>query len=118
MGVQATCVECHLPHDGIINYLYTKAKLGAHDTFAEIFYDKKKIDWEKARERRGKFTYDSGCLNCHSNLLDATNSSHKALIAHKSYFNEGKPSCASCHEHVGHRNLDHFLKEYKEQLNK
>ena len=109
-GVRATCAQCHLPHDNSINYLYTKAETGIHDMWVENFGDLENIDWEAKRAHREEYVYDSGCMTCHTNLEEATMSSHDALIAHRAYFlGEIDDQCVTCHKHVGHANLSDFI---------
>jgi napC/nirT cytochrome c family protein len=31
-GIKAQCVDCHLPHDNIVKYVYQKAKNGVFNT--------------------------------------------------------------------------------------
>jgi len=116
VGFKATCTDCHLPHDGVVNYMFQKSLTGMHDIYVETFGDPEKINWEAKRKNRRHFVYDSGCLRCHKNLREATLSNHKALIAHKAYFykkDEIDLSCVTCHENVGHKNLSEYLKGKK-----
>lgn len=109
-GIEVKCVDCHLPHDSVANYLLTKMQTGFHDIYAESFYNLKEIDWNKKRKHREHFVYDSACLACHTNLKEATMSNMKAFRGHKAYFSgkSGK-KCVSCHENVGHKNLGDYL---------
>ncbi|NJN48108.1 MAG: cytochrome C [Candidatus Competibacteraceae bacterium] len=112
VGVQVVCTDCHLPHDTLTNYLFTKAKTGIHDVWAEYTLDLEKIDWEAKRQHREDFVYDSGCLKCHSNLEKATSASNKAFVAHKPYFlGTIDNTCVSCHEYVGHQDLTTFIQK-------
>ena len=116
VGFKATCTDCHLPHDGVANYMFQKSLTGMHDVYVETFGDLEKINWETKRKERRHFVYDSGCLRCHKNLREATLSNHKALIAHKAYFDKKDEidlSCVTCHENVGHKNLSEYLKAKK-----
>jgi len=116
VGFKAKCVDCHLPHNNVANYMLQKSLTGMHDVWVQTFGDLDKIDWQEKRNHRKNFVYDSGCLKCHKNLKVATQSNHKALIAHKAYFNkkdELKLQCVSCHENVGHKNLSEYLKGKK-----
>jgi cytochrome c-type protein NapC len=109
-GVRATCADCHLPHDSSFNYLYTKARTGVHDLYVENFGDLENIDWQAKRAHREEYTYDSGCLTCHTNLEKATMSTNDALIAHRAYFRgETDDKCVTCHENVGHHNLSEYI---------
>ncbi len=109
LGIKAKCVDCHLPHDSLANYMVAKAKTGIHDAVAELTYDKSKIDWQGKRKHAKTFVYDSGCLECHGNLQEATMANHKAFIAHKAYFLEGRETCVECHMNVGHHNLGDYI---------
>lgn len=112
-GVRATCAQCHLPHDGSANYLYTKARTGIHDLWVENFGDLESIDWQAKRDHREEYVYDSGCLTCHTNLEEATMASHKAFIAHRTYFlGETDDKCVSCHENVGHAEITKFIAQH------
>jgi cytochrome c-type protein NapC len=109
-GVRATCADCHLPHDSSFNYLYTKARTGIHDLYVENFGDLENINWQAKRAHRESYTYDSGCLTCHTNLEKATMSTHEGLIAHRAYFRgETDDQCVTCHENVGHHNLSQYI---------
>ncbi len=109
-GIQATCLDCHLPHESAWGYAWAKAQTGTHDVWAQWTYDLEAIDWEAKRERREEFTYDSGCLNCHQNLERATMASNKAFVAHRPYFQKTtRQTCVSCHPHVGHHELSEQL---------
>lgn len=109
-GVRATCADCHLPHDSSFNYMYTKARTGIHDLYVENFGDLENIDWQAKRAHREAYVYDSGCLNCHTNLEEATMSTHEGLIAHRAYFREETDDqCVTCHENVGHHNISEYI---------
>ena len=109
-GIQAKCVDCHLPHNNSVNYLFRKAVLGTHDVFAEFAFDLDKIDWVANLENREDFVYDSGCLHCHTNLEAASERNNKMFVAHKPYFlGETQKHCVSCHQKVGHKGLKEKL---------
>jgi cytochrome c-type protein NapC len=109
-GVRATCAACHLPHDSSFNYLYTKARTGIHDLWVENFGDPENIDWEAKRAHREEYTYDSGCLSCHTNLQEATMATNKAFVAHRDYFlGVIDDQCTTCHENVGHADLSDYI---------
>ena len=109
-GTVAQCVDCHLPHDSSINYLFVKTKLGIHDVWTEFVVGPEDVPWVEKRKRVTEFTYDSGCMKCHAKLERATMGSNKAFVAHKPYFQKETPkTCTSCHEHVGHEQLGAYL---------
>ena len=109
-GVQAKCTQCHLPHNNSLNYMVMKARIGIHDVWAQLTYDLDEIDWQAKREHREDYVYDSGCLECHSNLERASEFTAKAFVAHKPYFlGTTEATCVSCHERVGHKDLSTHL---------
>ncbi len=111
-GVKADCVSCHLPHDSLVNYLYTKAQTGIHDVRVQFFGDLESIDWEKKRKEARKLVFDSGCMSCHANLENATSEDPRAFVAHKEYFEKRTDKrCVDCHENVGHHNLGDYIKK-------
>lgn len=119
-GVQATCTQCHLPHDNIVNYLYTKAKNGIAEGFTTLTGDPNEKDWLANREHARKYyTFDSSCLNCHNNAFVEANELKTSTISkmHQKYI-EFKDSdeamkCTDCHKHVGHKNLGGTLFKLK-----
>ncbi len=105
-GVVAQCVDCHLPHDSPTSYLVGKVKTGAHDGWSQMLSIFKEPDWIGNLERRAEFVYDSGCLNCHVQLEQATGDNVAARVSHQGYFNgDGSAACVDCHQHVGHKDL-------------
>lgn len=115
-GMKVACLDCHLPHDSLFGYLFAKAKTGTHDVWAEMTYDKAKIDWDEKRKDASHYTYDSGCMNCHTNLQESTMGDHRAFIAHKDYFEKRtKKTCVDCHDNVGHKLLGRYLKKAKDK---
>ncbi|WP_163534061.1 cytochrome c3 family protein [Helicobacter suis] len=120
VGFKATCVDCHLPHDNIINYFVTKTILGLHDVYGNTFKNPYKFDWEENRRRAKEYVFDSGCLRCHEDLKSETTSNMKAFLPHRDYFSGlSHKKCVECHlDQVGHKNLGlHFKaflkKDYK-----
>ena len=78
----------------------------------ELLKEPHEIDWHGIRERREEFVYDSGCLNCHKYLQEATEGSRMAFRAHRRYFSgETDRKCVSCHENVGHNRLGYHLED-------
>lgn len=111
-GMEVKCVDCHLPHDSMANYLTTKVKTGWHDFYVENFGDPSKTDWQEMRKHRESYTYDSACISCHKNLKDSAESNLKAFNAHRKYFAKTTTkTCVGCHENVGHKNLGLFLEK-------
>ncbi len=109
-GIKAKCTGCHLPHDGDVHYLYVKSLTGFNDVYAQLTSDFDEIDWQKKREHRETYVFDSGCVNCHNNLQASTMRTPKAFVAHKAYFQrETDKGCVSCHETAGHKDLSMYI---------
>ena len=107
MGVmKARCVDCHLPHEGVVDYLLTKSKAGIHDYLAHI--QGKKTDWVSKWRNRGPHVhgaYESGCRKCHKELI-APGIPIKAFTAHRAYeLGEVKLNCIDCHHMAGHGDM-------------
>jgi len=104
-GLAAQCTDCHLRHDNLAAYLWTKARFGLHDVWVQLTADLDAIDWRAGLARREAYVFDSGCLICHRELADARGNS-RAFVAHRPYFlGEIDRKCVGCHPHEGHREL-------------
>lgn len=105
-GVQVHCTDCHLDHSSSAAYFADKARTGLHDMYVEYLVGTDDIDWVGNLANRAHYVYDSGCLECHRNLENATMGNNKAFVAHRPYFlGETSKQCVECHEHVGHKDL-------------
>lgn len=118
VGIKTSCISCHLPQDSLVSYLYTKAKKGTKELAITIFTDTEDINWIEKRKNRKHFVYDSGCLNCHSKILEKTEAKNsKQIEMHKHYSNKLNTQtplkCVSCHISVGHNGLRNKLNELK-----
>lgn len=108
-AIRAKCVDCHLPHEGLVKYLITKAAYGMNDYYAHVTGKKATIKhwiehWKKKKPYVHK-AYESGCKVCHKELI-GNGIPIKAIIAHKAYLiGETKKTCVSCHYMVGHGDL-------------
>lgn len=110
VGFRAACNDCHLPHDNPLHYFVVKAKHGVVDPTMSLIKEPHEIDWHAIRERREEFVYDSGCLECHKALQDATADNRRAARAHKRYFSDPDDyHCVECHDNVGHSRLGYHL---------
>jgi len=116
-GIKVKCVECHLPHDSLAAYIYTKARNGVLEGAIHFFGEPEKIDWQKNREKRAHFVYDEGCISCHTTYDSNEKYSKMAQKLHKHYDSligtNKEISCASCHVEIGHTGLRSALNYYK-----
>ncbi|OAG28038.1 cytochrome c3 family protein [Thermodesulfatator autotrophicus] len=113
-AMKAKCADCHLPHDGFMNYLVTKVKAGLNDYIANMqgkgstpqyWLDR----W--AKQGADKHVYESSCRKCHKELV-APGIPVKAFIAHRQYeLGMTKENCITCHRQVGHGNLMVVMQE-------
>ncbi|HIF3540788.1 TPA: cytochrome c3 family protein [Salmonella enterica] len=109
-GFSAECVDCHLPHTSTVGYLISKGVQGTNDVIKKKFTDTSDINWLENRKKRESYVYDSGCLECHNQLLDKTKADNpKSLEMHKLYKDMSNTNsalkCVSCHVTVGHAGL-------------
>lgn len=119
-GVQAKCTACHVPHNNAINHMWMKTRFGMHDAWAQLTYDLDAIDWQEKRAHSESYVFDSGCLECHSDLERASESSPVSFVAHRPYFlGTIESKCVTCHSRVGHKDLSaHLAATSKEEQSK
>ena len=111
-GVVAQCVDCHLPHGNLVEYVAAKAYTGTRDIVMNMIIDPYTYDWEERRKFRESYTYDRSCKKCHMKLL-APKMGLKAILAHREYQRkDSKLRCVKCHENVGHKDMMHFVNQY------
>lgn len=109
-GIMAACTDCHVSHENVFAHFAGKAQSGTHDVWVMLTTDEMNNDWQALRLQREEYVYDSGCLTCHRNLENATQDSKE----HEKYFaGQIEAQCVTCHEEVGHSNLNKYLLESK-----
>ncbi len=84
------CNDCHLPQDNIVNYLVTKAKLGATDIYLNTTGD---FDFPIRATNEMKTIIMDNCIRCHT----MTNMNVAVM--------DVKDSCVSCHRNVSHQRM-------------
>lgn len=112
-GFAAQCVDCHLPHGNFVEYMSAKAYTGTRDIIMNLVIDPAKYDWAaNAEKNRLKFTYDNACRHCHIKL-EPVGVKPGALLAHRAYlYGQTDKKCASCHPHVGHKDMIEMANEF------
>jgi cytochrome c nitrite reductase small subunit len=92
----ATCNDCHVPHNNIVNKFYFKAKDGLrHATIFTLRAEPQVIFIHKA----GQEVVQDNCIRCHFNLInDAKLARQTATYNH--YRQDRK--CWECHREVPH----------------
>lgn len=92
----ATCNDCHVPHNNIINKYYFKAKDGMRH--ATIFTKRAEPQVIYIHEE-GQNVVQQNCVRCHSNLL--TDSKLLKITAQYQH-NRTDRKCWECHREVPH----------------
>jgi cytochrome c nitrite reductase small subunit len=91
----ATCNDCHVPHDNILNKYYFKAKDGSrHATLFTLRMEEQVIRITDPSMR----VVQMNCVRCHSYVNDNV---HTKLTLREIQQGEGK-LCWSCHREVPH----------------
>ncbi len=117
-GIKVSCVKCHIPHDNIFNYIYTKARNGIVEGKIHFFGDLDAINWvAKRKGARAHYVFDQACKDCHTNYANSKYISKMGIKMHKHYASLlGTPKqikCVQCHVGVGHNGLLNTLNYYK-----
>lgn len=85
---QFSCGECHLPHDSLINKIYTKMYTGMRDTYHETLRD---YPDTIPITQTGRNIAIKNCLRCHASTVEDT------------FMATGEADCIKCHRTVPHR---------------
>ena len=114
-GLEAQCVDCHLPHGGFVEYVAAKAYTGTRDVIMNMIIDPYTYDWAGHANNRREFTYDNACRKCHVNL-EPKGMRTSGILAHRQYLiGDLDKRCVDCHEHVGHKNMVTEINNYFKQ---
>jgi len=111
-GLQAECVDCHLPEkDDYFRHLITKAYQGCKHLYQHYvggFFDSKDASQKpdiKGTDRTDRMKNEV-CIRCHAGLMSKP-SNETIREAHMEAFNSSGNSeqtkCVECHEDVGHK---------------
>lgn len=112
LGIRASCVDCHLPHDNAAGYLLAKAETGIRDVWAEFTGNPNEVDWKAKRKHRHEYVFDSGCVKCHAGIAKGANPNHPSYFAggENPFAGEDKFHCVNCHFYVGHSDESKWVK--------
>jgi hypothetical protein len=86
------CVDCHLPHDSMVMYLFEKGRTGMNDVYHEVLRD---YPAHIKLSARGRDMVNRNCLRCHANTM---NKVHADLF--KPMDTGG--DCLKCHSRIAH----------------
>lgn len=87
-GVHRTiqCVDCHLPHDNIVNHFIWKGIEGTRDV---VFFHSGIFDEPIELSERGKQFVQTNCIRCHEGIV--------------SRIEADTQNCWSCHRRMSHK---------------
>ncbi|MCX8106405.1 MAG: cytochrome c nitrite reductase small subunit [Ignavibacterium album] len=95
-GRVATCNDCHIPHDNIINTYLFKAKDGMRHSYVFTF----RLEPQVIRiKQAGKDAVQKNCIRCHQNLIHPIS---LRAISGQSIQREGDGYCWDCHRETPH----------------
>ena len=81
------CIDCHLPHNGIVGTLATKAQVGAKDVFYQTL---RSYPLNIEMTEKGNSILQRNCLRC-----------HEATVSNTS-MTSGDRRCITCHRNLIH----------------
>ena len=85
---QFTCIDCHVPHDSVVDMMFVKGENGMRHTYHEFLRDyPDTINFTP----KAKVIANKNCLRCHISTVENT---HMAA---------GGEDCISCHKGIAHR---------------
>lgn len=95
-GRVATCNDCHIPHDNIINSYLFKASDGMRHSYVFTF----RLEPQVIRiKQAGKDVVQQNCIRCHQNLIHPIS---LRAISGQSIQREGDGYCWDCHRETPH----------------
>ena len=95
----ATCNDCHLPHDNVVNKFFVKASNGYHHSKAFTLLDFK----EPIRIKPGNAkVLEDNCLRCHGELTDEITAHGTLGVPTDPAQKADLYGCVRCHQGVGH----------------
>ena len=108
-GVQASCADCHLPHDSWFELVYTKAVVSL-DIFPELAgkldtaekYEAHRAEMAESVWREYKENDSEYCRSCHTiEAMDLESQDRRAARRHSQAAEKGE-TCIDCHYGIVH----------------
>ena len=97
------CVDCHLPHDNLVNYWFQKGKTGMHD----VIYFSAGLTPELIRAKpEAQKIIQSNCIRCHKETVESIMMGPQSFDRH----------CWDCHRNVAHGNRGIALDTYQDSV--
>ena len=96
---RATCVECHLPRESLVDKLLAKSRDGFNHSFAMTFrtYEGENIRISDNAQKR----IQANCITCHREIVSQITANGK-LYTTKGENEKNERNCWSCHRDVPH----------------
>ncbi len=92
----ATCNDCHVPHDNVFNKYYFKAKDGMRHATVFTMRAEPQVIFIK---EEGKAVVHDNCVRCHGSVLK----DDKIIAATKAaHYDKSERECWDCHREVPH----------------
>ena len=125
-GVQASCADCHLPHDNWFELVWTKAVVSL-DIFPELAgkidtaekYEAHRAEMAEAVWRQFKENDSEFCRDCHAtDAMDLESQDRRAARRHSQAADKGE-TCIDCHYGIVHalpENSEAILDTINEEL--
>ena len=96
---RATCVECHLPTDGVIEKYMAKARDGFNHTLA---FTLNTYDHAMRISEDGAKRVQKNCIKCHKSVTSVIGSNADKYHNFDDDYVENGRKCWSCHKQVPH----------------
>jgi cytochrome c-type protein NapC/trimethylamine-N-oxide reductase cytochrome c-type subunit TorC len=111
-GIQANCMDCHLPPpENTIDFFYTKTLHGAKDVFFHFLHGPEGYDRAENRRKAYENMENENCMKCHRNIIHIPEK-RGAMLAHRQVIYGGQRKCVDCHNKLVH--VDRNIYAYKE----
>ncbi|MEP0861316.1 MAG: cytochrome c nitrite reductase small subunit [Ignavibacterium sp.] len=95
-GRVATCNDCHIPHDNVVNTYLFKAMDGMRHSYVFTF----RLEPQVIRiKQAGKDAVQQNCIRCHQNVIHPIS---LRAISNQKIQEEGDGYCWDCHRETPH----------------